>query len=337
MFVGIRKRFNEISLCFGWKGGREFFGEGTYVSEHQPVHTTVSFDVLLNKHSDCKACFQTINHPSHDLIFVHIQDTIYPADLKFSNEQLGGGGQGMVWKGMWKGMEVAIKKCLRPDPKDMEIFQQLDSHPNIVEFYGVVVDMQSKSCSIVTELVKGGSLYNFLHKEKKTPSDTQKSSWMKGVAEGMQFLHGKGLAHRDLKSGNVLLAGDNLMTAKLCDFGSARELDHTTAQTAMTGTYRWMAPEVIRDDNAQINQKCDVFSYGMVLFELVTQKLPFEGMNDKLAMMELYNQKRPALPPSDAECPPYLRCLIIACWAEEPHERPSFQEVCEVLDKKDFS
>ena len=188
------------------------------------------------------------NHIPFTLFYICVQSTIDPDDLVYSDEQLGGGGQGMVWKGIWKGMEVAIKKCLRPDPKDMEIFQQLDSHPNIVEFYGVVVDMQSKSCSIVTELVKGGSLYNFLHKEKETPSGTQKSSWMKGVAEGMQFLHGKGLAHRDLKSGNVLLAGDNFMVPKLCDFGSARELDHTTAQTAMTGTYRWMAPEVIRDD-----------------------------------------------------------------------------------------
>ena len=90
-----------------------------------------------------------------------------------------------------------------------------------------------------------------------------------------------------LTSGNVLLAGDNLVVAKLCDFGSTRELDHPTAQMAMTGNYRWMAPEVIQDDNAQINQKCDVFSYGMVLFELVTQELPFEGMSDKQAMMEL--------------------------------------------------
>ena len=93
-------------------------------------------------------------------MFSFVQSTIDPADIAYSDEQLGGGGQGMVWKGTWKGMEVAIKKCLRPDPKDMQILQQLHSHPNIVTFYGVVVDMQSMSCSIVTELVKGGSLYN---------------------------------------------------------------------------------------------------------------------------------------------------------------------------------
>ena len=244
-----------------------------------------------------------------------------------------------MWKGTWKGEEVAIKKCLRFDPKDVPILQQLGTHSNIITLHGVVVDMALRSCSIVTEFVKGGSLYEFLHKEKnkekKSPSDEQKDSWMKGIADGMQFVHSKGLAHRDLKSGNVLLAGDNFMMPKLCDFGTARQLDHTTAQTAMTGTYRWMAPEVLKDDKAQINQKCDVFSYSMVLYEIVTQDLPFSYVkSDRLAMLELIQQKRPVLPSSDAECPPYLRCLIIACWAEEPHERPSFQEIRQALDKK---
>ena len=241
-----------------------------------------------------------------------------------------------MWKGTWKGKEVAIKKCLRPDPTDVEILQQLDPHPNIIALYGFVVDVKSMSCSIVTELIKGGSMFDFLHKQKKTPSDEHKASWMKDIAEGMLFLHGKGLAHRDLKSGNILLDGNNLMTAKLCDFGTARELDHTTEQSAITGTYRWMAPEVIKDNNAPINQKCDVFSYSMVLCEIVMQELPFSYVNDKLAMLELLNQKRPALPSSDAECPPYLRRLITACWAEDPHKRPSFQEICQILDKKYF-
>ena len=81
---------------------------------------------------------------------------------------------------------------------------------------------------------------------------------MKDIAEGMFFLHGKGLAHRDLKTDNILLDayGDHLMTTKLCDFGTAHQLDHTTEQ-AITGTYLWMAPEVIK--NAPINQKGYVF------------------------------------------------------------------------------
>ena len=238
----------------------------------------------------------------------------------------------MVWKGTWKGMEVAIKKCLRTDPADARILQQLDPHPNIITLHGFVVDMESKSCSIVMELVKGGSLFDFLHKQKKTPSDEQKLSWIKGIAEGMLFLHSRGLAHRDLKSGNVLLDGDNCMTPKLCDFGTARKLDHTTAQTAVTGTYWWIAPEVLKKPEAKVNQKCDVFSYSMVLCEIVTQALPFEDQKtEQLAMFVLMQGERPVLPSSDVDCPPYLRNLITACWAEDPHDRPTFQDIKHIL------
>ena len=127
----------------------------------------------------------------------------------YSNERLGGGGQGIVWKGTWKGMEVAIKNAFDLTPMICRFSHSLVLIPTLSYFMVF--------CSIVTELVKGGSLYNFLHHKgkKNTPSDTQKSSWMKSVAEGMLFLHDKGLAHCHLKSGNVLLAGDNLMTAKL--------------------------------------------------------------------------------------------------------------------------
>ena len=69
---------------------------------------------------------------------------------------------------------------------------------------------------------------------------------MKDIATGMEFLHSKGIAHRDLKSGNVLLAEDACKTAKLCDFGTAHLLKHTTEQSTVTGTYRWMAPEIIK-------------------------------------------------------------------------------------------
>ena len=265
-----------------------------------------------------------------------MQSTLDPADLKFSKERLGDGGQGTVWKGMWKGKAVAIKKCLQPNPTDVRILQQLDCHPNIITLHGFVVDMESMSCSIVMELVKGGSMFDFLHKQKKILTDDQKSSWMKGIAEGMLFLHSQGLAHRDLKSGNVLLAGDDLEIAKLCDFGTARKLDHTTAQTTVTGTYRWISPEVIQEPDALINQKCDVFSYSMVLCEIVTRALPFkESKTDQLAMIALVNGKRPTLPSSDIECPPYLRNLITACWAENPRDRPSFQEInCILKDKQ---
>ena len=264
-----------------------------------------------------------------------MQSTIDPADLKFSKERLRGGGQGTVWRGTWKGKAVAIKKCLQPDPRDVQILQQLGPHPNIITMHGFVVDEESMLCSIMTELIEGGSLFDFLYKKSKVPSDEQKSSWMKGIAEGMLFLHSQGLTHRNLKSGNVLLAGDDLKISKVCDFGTARKLDHTTAQTAVTGTYCWVAPEVISEPYAKIKKKCDVFSYSMVLCEIVTQALPYkEEKTEQLAMLALMTGKRPTLPSSDIECVPYLRNLITACWAETPYDHSSFQEIVRILKGK---
>ena len=254
------------------------------------------------------------------------------SDLVVSKDRLGGGAQGTVFKGTWKGIQVAVKKCLQPDPRDVHILLSLGSHSNVIRLYGVVVE--DISCLIVTELVEDGSLYDFLYKQKKVPSDKQRSYWMKDIATGMEFLHHQGIAHRDLKSGNVLL-GDR-MTAKPCDFGTARSLDHTTTQSTVTGTYRWMAPEIVDNPDARINKKCDSYSYGMVLYELVTLKLPFHDGTDQRAMINASLGKRPPLPESDSECPPFLCRLITACWDADPKAHPSFEEINVALDTKTF-
>ena len=249
-------------------------------------------------------------------------------------DKLGSGGQGMVFKGTWKELEVAVKKTLDLDPQDIHILTTLGVHSNIIRLYGVI--FQDDSCLIVTELVKEGSLHGYIHsnKKKNVPSKEQKFYWMKGIASGMEFLHHHDVVHRDLKSGNILLASH--MTAKLCDFGTARALDHTTAQTKPTGTYRWLAPEVQDSPCALINKKCDVYSYAMVLYELVSLQLPFEGFQEIKALMKAMKGERPNLPESDSECEPFLHRLITASWDADPGARPTFQDINFALDRQTF-
>ena len=235
-----------------------------------------------------------------------------------------------MFKGMWKGMEVAVKRCFEPNPKDVAVLTTLGRHSNVIHMYGVL--FEKEACLIVTELVKDGSLFDFIHKDKKIPSPEQRMNWMKDIALGMEFLHDHHIVHRDLKSGNILL-GDR-MTAKLCDFGTARKLDRTQPQTRPTGTYRWMAPEVAKEPEALINHKCDVYSYAMVLFEIVTLQLPSKDDNKLIAITKVLDGKRPTLPESDSECEPFLRHLIMACWDTEPKKRPDFKEIKNVLDNK---
>ena len=187
------------------------------------------------------------------------------------------------------------------------------------------------------QLMNGGSLYDFIHKKKNTPPPEQRFSWIKDIARGMEFLHSRGIAHRDLKSANVLLAEDARKTAMLCDFGTAKQLPRTTIQSTVTGTYRWMAPEIIKGNSAKINMKCDVFSYSMVLCEIVTLNLPFkDSPSDQMAMIDVVTGKRPALSQPDPNCPSFLYRLISACWSEDPRDRPSFQEINLALDSRRF-
>ena len=240
----------------------------------------------------------------------------------------------MVWRGVWGQREVAIKKYTnQPDPRDICVLQEVPPHPNIVRVLGVVRDQFS--CSIVMQLMNGGSLYDFIHKKKNMPSSEQRFSWMKDIARGMEFLHSRGIAHRDLKSANVLLAEDARRTAMLCDFGTAKQLPHTTVQSTATGTYRWMAPEIFK--GTPTNIKCDVFSYSMVLCEIVTLNLPFkDSSTDHMAMIDVVTGKRPALSQPDPNCPPFLYRLIKACWSEVPRDRPSFQEINSALNSERF-
>ena len=258
------------------------------------------------------------------------QSTINEDDLTIG-DLLGQGGEGTVFRGKWKGMDVAVKKYPEADPRDIDILTTLGPHPNVVRFYGVVYCQEH--CLLVTELVKKGSLHDFLYTEKHIPSHDQCLDWMHDIAMGMRFLHQHNIAHRDLKSANVLLG--NRM-AKLCDFGTARYLEQTTTQTNAVGSPRWMAPEITKDTSARINKKCDVYSYAMVMYELVELKLPFHEDSYMMAAVNAFNGKRPTLPASESKCPFFLRCLIVASWSADPNERPSFSDIIVALETKTF-
>ena len=174
---------------------------------------------------------------------------------------------------------------------------------------------------IVTELATNGSLFDYLHIEKKKPSVDQSLAWASDVAHGMKHLHDQNIIHRDLKSANVLLMSG--WVAKLCDFGTARELTHTTT-TEHAGTYRWMSPEIMRSATGRINKKCDLFSYGMILFELFAHEIPYADLRDNIdVLLSVRDGKRPPIPPT---LPLYLHDLIQKCWEEDPYLRPTFDD-----------
>lgn len=149
-----------------------------------------------------------------------------------------------------------------------------------------------------------------------------------GAARGMAYLHSGNppVLHRDLKSANILL--DDSYTAKVCDFGLSRLKAQERSMTGNCGTVQWMAPEVLA--NMSYNEKADVYSYGIIVWELLSRECPYDGMSAiQCALAVLNRDKRPEIP---KWCPPSLHALIKSCTKKDPNHRPSFVQILRALD-----
>uniref|UniRef100_A0A4W4DP89 Mitogen-activated protein kinase kinase kinase n=1 Tax=Electrophorus electricus TaxID=8005 RepID=A0A4W4DP89_ELEEL len=256
-------------------------------------------------------------------------------------EMIGVGGFGKVYRAVWQGLEVAVKAARR-DP-DEDAAQTLESvrqeaklfamlcHPNIMALLGVC--LREPNLCLVMEYARGGPLNRALA-GKRIPPHTL-VDWAVQIARAMHYLHCQAIVpiiHRDLKSSNILILqrveNEDLSnkTLKITDFGLAREWHRTTKMSA-AGTYAWMAPEVIR--SSTFSKGSDVWSYGVLLWELLTGEVPFRGI-DALAVAYGVAMNKLALP-IPSTCPEPFTHLMEDCWNTEPHSRPSFSGILDQL------
>uniref|UniRef100_A0A674GZ77 Mitogen-activated protein kinase kinase kinase 20 n=1 Tax=Taeniopygia guttata TaxID=59729 RepID=A0A674GZ77_TAEGU len=213
-------------------------------------------------------------------------------DLQFF-ENCGGGSFGSVYRARWisQDKEVAVKKLLKIE-KEAEILSVL-SHKNIIQFYGAVIE--PPNYGIVTEYASAGSLFDYINSNKSEEMDMDHiMTWATDIAKGMHYLHMEApvkVIHRDLKSRNVVIAADGVL--KICDFGASRFHSHTT-HMSLVGTFPWMAPEVIQ--SLPVSETCDTYSYGVVLWEMLTREVPFKGLEGlQVAWLVVEkNEKRPS-------------------------------------------
>ena len=239
---------------------------------------------------------------------------------------IGQGGFGAVFEAKWNKKKVAVKVCpgnlVMNLTREIEVLTSLPPHTNVLTFFGIALGSDRISTLIITELAPNGSLHNYLHTKNHEPSADQSLAWAQQIASGMQHLHNNNVVHRDLKSGNILLALGLL--AKVCDFGTARNMAKTS-NTTQKGTPRWMAPEIVAGVEAKINKMCDVFSYGMVLYEIFARKVPYDDTpTNALVSYEVLQGKRPPVPTT---LPPFLLPLLADCWKQEPNQRPQFKAI----------
>ncbi|KMT01871.1 hypothetical protein BVRB_9g209920 isoform A [Beta vulgaris subsp. vulgaris] len=240
--------------------------------------------------------------------------------------RVGIGFFGEVFRGIWNGTDVAIKVFLEQDltSENMEDFCNEIAilsrlrHPNVILFLGACT--KPPRLSMVTEYMEMGSLYYLIHLsgQKKKLSWRRRLKMLRDICRGLMCIHRMKIVHRDLKSANCLV--NKHWTVKICDFGLSRIMaDTSMGDSSSAGTPEWMAPELIR--NEPFTEKCDIFSLGVIMWELCTLSRPWEGVPPERVVYAVANEgSRLELP----EGP--LGRLIADCWTE-PHERPNCEDI----------
>ncbi|XP_057953384.1 serine/threonine-protein kinase EDR1-like isoform X3 [Malania oleifera] len=250
--------------------------------------------------------------------------------------RVGIGFFGEVFRGIWNGTDVAIKVFLEQDltAENMEDFCNEISilsrlrHPNVILFLGACT--KPPRLSMVTEYMELGSLYNLIHLsgQKKKLSWRRRLKMLRDICRGLMCIHRMKIVHRDLKTANCLV--NKHSTVKICDFGLSRVMtDAPLRDSSSAGTPEWMAPELIR--NEPFSEKCDIFSLGVIMWELCTLNRPWEGVpQERVVYAVAHEGSRLDIP----EGP--LGRLIADCWAE-PQERPSCEEILSRLLDCEYS
>lgn len=257
-------------------------------------------------------------------------------------EKIGDGGMAIVYKAKDRLLKRFIAvKILKPefvqDIKFVENFRKEShaaaslSHPNIVSIYDV--GQEGNINYIVMELVSGKTLNELIKEE--APMDYRKAADItKQVASGLSAAHKKGIVHRDVKPHNILMTEDGI--AKITDFGIAKAVTNTTivdsGKDNVMGSVHYFSPEQAK--GANVDEKSDIYSLGIVLYEMLTGKVPFDGDNPvTIALMQI---NEPVTPPSvfNHNVPPGLERIVMKAVEKQPKDRfASADEMIEALDK----
>jgi protein phosphatase 1L len=260
---------------------------------------------------------------------------------------LGEGSFGFVFRCEFLGLPAAAKVITIAETDGVLQEALLFStflHPNVVQFIGYT--SQGTQHVIVLELMST-DLRTYLDEKKKNAGQGPPLPLpvaidiMLQVAEGMKYLHGRGVMHRDLKSNNVLInvvenedeGISSSVQVKLTDFGLSKlKLHDSRFTTKMVGNTRWRAPEMFEDEQnpEKYTKSGDVYSFAVIFSEVLTGETPFSDIKNMEIFKKVCSGVRPSLP-DEEYCPAYLSALIRKCWDTEPKARPDFPQICQEL------
>lgn len=278
------------------------------------------------------------------------------------------GTYGTIYRGTYDNQDVAVKlldwgeegmattaetAALRASfRQEVAVWHQLD-HPNVTKFIGASMgtsdlkipsktsssssdgldNLPARACCVVVEFVPGGTLKSLLFKNRKKKLAFKIVVQLAlDLARGLSYLHSKKIVHRDVKAENMLL--DHQRNLKIADFGVARvEAQNPKDMTGETGTLGYMAPEVL--DGKPYNRKCDVYSFGVCLWEIYCCDLPYINLSfAEISSAVVRQHLRPEIPRC---CPSSFASIMKKCWDANPDKRPEMDEAVRLLEAIDTS
>ncbi|CAH1415845.1 unnamed protein product [Lactuca virosa] len=275
-----------------------------------------------------------------------IDDVMVDLSKLFLGHRFAHGANSQLYHGIYKDEAVAVKIIRLPDDdENEELGVRLENqfirevnllsrlhHQNVIKF--VAACRQPPVFCIITEYLSEGSLRAYLHKlEDNTGKEKEYLPLEKlikmslDIARGMEYIHSQGVIHRDLKPENILINQD--FNLKIADFGIGCEEAYCDFLADDPGTYRWMAPEMIK--RKAYGRKVDVYGFGLILWEMVAGTIPYKDMTPiQAAFAVVHKNLRPTIP---ADCAPAMKALIEQCWSTQPEKRPEFWQVVKVLEE----
>ena len=278
-----------------------------------------------------------------------------PSSIQYG-ETIGEGATATVYSGHCKSQPVAIKNISSIQRsefnREVRILMRLH-HPSLVEFVGATTKDQLR---LVMKLCRGGSLHELLHDKRQALSMSQVMQLCRGALAGLEYLHTQDpqIIHMDLKSRNLLLfepvmSDKSEVCVKIADFGISRIATTTSNNRiagqlpVLAGTWFWMSPEALVGDLDEISAKCDIYSFSICVFEMLSGELPFASV-DGLELLppvtiaiKVANGFRPDIQrirdKRDATDPRVTKLvgLMEKCWSYEPTDRLSANDFIQAL------